>query len=115
MTVEILKIIWALLTTVVLVYVFARIFTRRQVLSGSSLVVKNIGYLGLGPRRGILILKAGREVLLLGVTQTEIKLLRAYPAEELGIGEGRPERTPEEEGKFKRLLSGGLFNEKTPH
>lgn len=114
MTYELLKIVWALATVIILIYVFVRLFAKRQPFVGPGVPVKNIGYLGLGPRRGILVLKAGREVLLLGITQTEIRLLRAYPQEEFLHEEGPFEKKTETRGSFKKLLQGGgLFNEKT--
>ncbi|RME65004.1 MAG: hypothetical protein D6778_07005 [Nitrospirae bacterium] len=115
MTLELLKIVWALATVIVLVYVFAKLLGRKQYPGPSGLPVKSIGYIGLGPRRGIAVLKAGREVLLVGLTQTEIRLLRAYPEEEFLREKGPIERKTEQANGFKRFLQGGgLFNEKTP-
>ncbi len=39
-----------------------------------------MGYQSLGPKKGIAMVKVGREVLLVGVTATDVKLLKSLDA-----------------------------------
>ncbi len=119
MTGELLRILWALAVVVVFIVVVAKLLGKKAPVAGGGLV-QNLGYMSLGPRRGIVILKVAREVLLVGLTQTEIKLLKAYPEEEFlqshsGTGNNNQLSNNVEYLKsLKRLLQQGrLYNEKT--
>ncbi len=55
-------------------------------------LMKVMGYQSLGPKKGIAMVKIGQEVLLVGVTATDIKLLKAMDAR---VHEPETERQPE--------------------
>jgi len=49
-------------------------FAKKKQAKGS--LMKIIGYQSLGPKKGMAMVKVGREVLLLGVTANDVKLLK---------------------------------------
>ncbi|GAB4387966.1 MAG: hypothetical protein Kow0025_04530 [Thermodesulfovibrionales bacterium] len=55
---------------------------------GAPSPMKVVAYQSLGPRKGVAALRVGGEILLLGVTQSECRLLKAYPEEEFTGGDG---------------------------
>ena len=46
-----------------------------------------ISYQPFGPKRGVAALKVGKEVLILGMTQTEMRLLKSFNEEDLDLSE----------------------------
>ncbi len=74
---ELPKIVLSLVFVLGVILLAARVMKGRGV--EQSGVLKVLGYLSLGPRRGIAVIKAGGEVLLVGVTQNDLKLLKAFP------------------------------------
>lgn len=46
-----------------------------------------IGYQTVGPKKGVAALKVGREVLILGVTSNDMRLLKIFKEEELELTE----------------------------
>jgi len=46
-----------------------------------------IGYQTVGPKKGVAALKVGREVLILGVTSNDIRLLKIFKEDELELTE----------------------------
>ncbi|VAX29961.1 hypothetical protein MNBD_NITROSPIRAE02-1262 [hydrothermal vent metagenome] len=74
---ETLKIIVSLAFIVGLILVVAW-FMKKRTGAGSE-ILKTLGYLNLGPRKGIAIIKAGEEILLVGITANDLKLLKTLP------------------------------------
>ncbi len=57
-----------------LILVLGQFLRKRQ---GKESPMKVMGYQSLGPKKGIAMVKVGREVLLVGVTATDVKLLKS--------------------------------------
>ncbi|NOZ25374.1 MAG: hypothetical protein GXO94_04700 [Nitrospirae bacterium] len=74
---ESLRIIVALVFIVGLILVVAGVIRNRT--AAKSELLKTLGYLNLGPRKGIAIIKAGEEILLVGITANDLKLLKTLP------------------------------------
>ncbi len=74
---ETLKIALSLAFIVGLILVVAG-FMKKRAGTGSE-ILKTLGYLNLGPRKGIAIIKAGEEILLIGITTNDLKLLKTIP------------------------------------
>jgi flagellar biogenesis protein FliO len=53
-------------------------------------LMKMLGYQSLGPKKGIAAVRIGREVLLVGVTATDLKLLKSLDESQEEQGEPRP-------------------------
>ena len=60
-----------------LILLLGLFFKKRQ---DKESLMKIMGYQSLGPKKGIAMVKVGPEVLLVGVTATDIKLLKAMDA-----------------------------------
>lgn len=63
-----------------LIFLFNFLLRKRQI---RNEIMKIVAYQPLGTRKGIAAMKVGEEILLLGVTPTDIKLLRRYIASDL--------------------------------
>jgi len=74
---ETLRIVLSLIFIVGLILVVAGIMKNRA--GTRSEILKTLGYLNLGPRKGIAIIKAGDEILLVGITANDLKLLKTLP------------------------------------
>ncbi len=74
---ETLKIILALAFILGLILATAALMKKRA--GTTSEILKTLGYLHLGPRKGIAVIKAGEEVLLIGLTPNDLKLLKTLP------------------------------------
>ncbi|RJQ13396.1 MAG: hypothetical protein C4560_14335 [Nitrospiraceae bacterium] len=59
-----------------------------------------VGYQPLGPRKGVAALKVGKEVLILGVTTNDMRLLKTFREDELDLPESEAFQ-----GKFERFKS----------
>jgi flagellar protein FliO/FliZ len=70
----------ALGAVVGLIVVMGFFLKKRQATGG---MMKVIAYQSLGPRKGLIAVKVGAEVLLLGVTPSDLRLLRTYESDEL--------------------------------
>jgi flagellar biogenesis protein FliO len=42
----------------------------------------------MGPKKGVAALKIGKEVLILGVTSSDMRLLKTFKEDELDLSEG---------------------------
>jgi len=60
--------------------------------TGDPGLLQLVAYQPFGPRRGVAAVRVGREVLVLGVTNTDLKLLRVLDA--AAIEEGPPGPSP---------------------
>lgn len=75
-----IQVITALAAVLGLIFLFAFFLRKRHV---RNEMMKVIAYHPLGTRKGIAAMKVGEEVLLLGITPADIKLLRRYHASDL--------------------------------
>ncbi|HEC96872.1 MAG TPA: hypothetical protein ENI58_01730 [Nitrospirae bacterium] len=74
---ETLRIALSLISIIGLILVVAGFMKKRT--GTRSEILKTLGYLNLGPRKGIAIIKAGEEILLVGITANDLKLLKTLP------------------------------------
>ena len=58
-------------------------------------LMKIMGYQSLGPKKGLAMVRVGREVLLVGVTATDVKLLKSMDRADAGTGAMEPEAVAE--------------------
>lgn len=72
-----IQVITALGAILGLIFLFAFFLRKRQI---RNEMMKVIAYHPLGTRKGIAAMRIGEEVLLLGITPADIKLLRRYNA-----------------------------------
>jgi flagellar biogenesis protein FliO len=63
-----------------------------------------VSYQPFGPKKGVAALKIGKEVLILGVTPTDMRLLKTFDENELDLTE--TEGFQSKLDKFKRLGRG---------
>jgi flagellar biogenesis protein FliO len=77
MTEAYIQMIVALAVVVGLVAVFGLYMRKKQV---SSPVMQVVAYQSLGPRKGIAVVKVGKEAVLLAVTSADVKLLKGLNA-----------------------------------
>lgn len=63
------------------IILFGLFVKKRQDKEG---LMKIMGYQSLGPKKGLAMVRVGREVLLVGVTATDVKLLKSM---DLAVGE----------------------------
>ncbi|MDA8085316.1 MAG: flagellar biosynthetic protein FliO [Nitrospiraceae bacterium] len=93
-----LRMFAALGAVVGLIYLAASFMRKRQ---GKPGLLTMMAYQSFGPKKGIALLRLGGEILLLGVTPTELKLMKVYSWRELGLPEtGSPEGSgPRQGGK----------------
>ncbi len=75
-----LQMIVALVAVIGVIFIMATILKRKQ--SKSSLMTV-LTYQSFGPKKGIAALKIGTEILLVGVTSTDLKLLKTFDENEL--------------------------------
>ena len=84
MTEELLRVGFSLILVVGLIVVVAR-FLQNRTNGQAPGPLKTLGYMSLGPRRGIAVIKAGKEVLLIGVTPTDLKLLKSIEEDQFDM------------------------------
>lgn len=75
-----IQVITALAAVLGLIFLFAFFLRKRHV---RNEMMKVIAYHPLGTRKGIAAMKVGEEILLLGITPADIKLLRRYHTSDL--------------------------------
>jgi flagellar biogenesis protein FliO len=81
-----------------LIFLLGLFFKKRQ---DKESLMKIMGYQSLGPKKGIAMVKVGPEVLLVGVTATDIKLLKAMDA----IVEGQETEAPQQREKTPNVIT----------
>lgn len=101
---ETLKIAVSLVFIVGLILVIAG-FMKKRTGTGSE-ILKTLGYLNLGPRKGIAIIKAGEEILLVGITTNDLKLLKTLPESALENELKTLKDNIQQIKSFKELLTG---------
>lgn len=100
-----LQLILALALVIGVIYVLGAVLKKNQARDG---LMKVLGYQSLGPKKGIAAVKIGKEVLILGVTPTDLKLFKTLSDTEAeSFAEKRTEKgttiTGEISDKLKRL------------
>jgi flagellar biogenesis protein FliO len=74
MTEAYVQMVFALAVVIGAIAVFGLYMRKKQV---ASPVMQVMAYQSFGPRKGIAVLKVGKEVVLVGVTSTDVKLLKS--------------------------------------
>lgn len=70
----------ALVMVIFLIYAIAFAAKKRR---GGNAFLGMLEYLSLGPKRGIAVVRVGKKALVLGVTQTDFKLLKTIGEQEV--------------------------------
>ena len=81
MTATYLQMVLALAAIIVLIVLLSLFLKRRH---GKASLFDVVAYHAFGPRKGVAALKVGSEILLLGITANDLKLLRTFKDHELG-------------------------------
>lgn len=89
----------ALIFVILLIVAAGYVMKKKQNRFG---IMNLISYQPFGPKRGVAALKVGKEVLILGMTQTEMRLLKSFNEEELDLS--KPEGF---QVKLNRLKNAG--------
>lgn len=84
MTGSYLQMVAALLFVVLLIFATGYVLKRKQNRFGFMSIV---GYQPVGPKKGVAALKVGKEVLILGVTTNDMRLLKICKEGELELTE----------------------------
>lgn len=77
----IVQMVVATAVVVGLIIVMGRFASKKQ--NGSSGIFDMVGYRSLGPKKGVAAMRVGGDVLILGVTATDLRLLGKYRAGDL--------------------------------
>jgi flagellar biogenesis protein FliO len=67
----------------VILLIAAAAWVYRKKKPGGPGIIDLVAYQPFGPRRGVAAVRIGREVLIVGVTNADLKLFRVIDAEEL--------------------------------
>ena len=70
----------ALTVVIGLIIIIAIVLKKKQ---SKSPLMTVLSYQSFGPRKGIAALKIGAEILLVGITSTDLKLLKTFDENEL--------------------------------
>ncbi|OIP35396.1 MAG: hypothetical protein AUK27_04420 [Deltaproteobacteria bacterium CG2_30_66_27] len=70
----------------VILLIAAAAWVYRKKTPGDLGIIDLVAYKPFGPRRGIAAVRIGREILVVGVTNADIKLFRVIDAEEIKTG-----------------------------
>lgn len=95
---DLLRVIAALVLIVGLLLVAIWLLKRRRTTTDNMSLLR---YYPLGPRRGVAALKVYDEVLVLGVTNQNIQLLKSFPADKIPE---EPEGAGESSLDFRAIL-----------
>lgn len=74
----------ALALVILLIAAAAWVYRKKK--PGGPGIIDLVAYQPFGPRRGVAAVRIGREVLIVGVTNADLKLFRVIDAEELKSG-----------------------------
>ncbi len=99
MTGTYLQVAAALLFVVLLIVAGGFVLKKKQNRFG---LMNIISYQPFGPKKGVAALKIGKEVLLLGLTPNDIRLLRVFKDEDIELPE-----TDGFQSKFEKLINIG--------
>lgn len=106
MTSSYLQLILALALVIGVIFVLSAALRKNQSRDG---LMRVLGYQSLGPKKGLAAVKIGKDVLILGVTPTDLKLFKTMQgAEAESFSEKSTEKGPttltgELSDKLKRL------------
>jgi len=75
-----LQMAMALVAVVGLIILMGVLLKKKQTKGG---MIQVLAYQSLGPRKGLVAVKVGTEVLLLGVTSSDLRLLKTYEQAEI--------------------------------
>ena len=78
-----IQIIIALAGVVGLIFLLGFFIRKKQDKAG---LMNVLAHQSFGPKKGVAAVKIGKEVLLLGITSTDIKLLKTFAENELDTG-----------------------------
>lgn len=84
MTGTYIQMIGALAFVLLLIVGAAYVLRKKQ---NRADIMSVISYQNIGPKKGVAALKIGREILLLGVTTNEVRLLKSFQDDELDLGQ----------------------------
>jgi len=70
----------------VILLIAAAAWVYRKKTPGGPGIINLVAYQPFGPRRGVAAVRVGREVLIVGVTNADLKLFRVIDAEALETG-----------------------------
>lgn len=74
------QIVIALLAVIGLIVLIGLMMKKRQSTAG---IMSIVSYQTFGPKKAIAVIKVGNEILLVGITPTDLKLLRTYQQSDL--------------------------------
>jgi flagellar biogenesis protein FliO len=92
----------ALAFVILLIAAAAWVYKNRK--AGTPGLFHVLGYQPFGPRRGIAAVRVGREVLVLGVTNTDLRLLRVLDA--AAIEEGTAAAVADRVSRLRKMKDG---------
>jgi flagellar biogenesis protein FliO len=98
MTATYIQMIAALIFVILLIMGVGFLMRKKQ---GRSGLMSIISYYSMGPKRGVAALKIGKEVLILGVTPGDMRLLKTFKEDELDLTEVNAFR--DKLDKFRRV------------
>lgn len=81
MTGMVIQAVFATAAVVFLIIAMGRYAAKKQ--NGTSGIFDMMGYRALGPKKGIAAMRVGGDVLILGVTANDMRLLAKYSESEL--------------------------------
>lgn len=99
MTAYYLQVAAALLFVVLLIVAAGFVLKKKQNRFGLMSIVS---YQPFGPKKGVGALKIGKEILILGLTPNDIRLLRVFKEEDIDLPE-----TEGFQGKFEKFINRG--------
>ena len=88
----------------VILLIAAAAFVYKKKKPGGPGLFKLVAYHPFGPRRGVAALRVGHEVLILGVTNADLKLLRVVDASR--IEEGTVSAVADKVSRLRKLKDG---------
>ncbi len=78
MTETLMQMVISLIFVILLIFLAAFVYKKKQRKSG---LISLVEYLSIGPKKGVAALKIGREILILGITPTDFRLLKTLKEE----------------------------------
>jgi flagellar biogenesis protein FliO len=82
MTANYIQMFAALIFVILLIAGVGFLMKRKQ---GGSGLMSIVSYYSMGPKKGVAALKIGKEVLILGVTPGDMRLLKTFKEDELDL------------------------------
>jgi flagellar biogenesis protein FliO len=85
MTATYIQMLAALIFVILLIVGAGFLMKKKQ---GRPGLMSVVSYHSMGPKKGVAALKIGKEVLILGVTSSDMRLLKTFKEDELDLSEG---------------------------